>query len=36
MTMSRTVSRQERKALNSLPWKEKEFRKTVGAPALYR
>src|SRR3984957_10957496 len=28
------VSRQERKALNSLPWKEKEFRKTVGAPAL--
>jgi acetylornithine deacetylase/succinyl-diaminopimelate desuccinylase-like protein len=29
-----TVSRQERKALNSLPWKEKEFRKTVGAPAL--
>jgi acetylornithine deacetylase/succinyl-diaminopimelate desuccinylase-like protein len=29
-----TVSRQERKALNSLPWKEKEFRRTVGAPAL--
>ncbi|HVB58847.1 MAG TPA: dipeptidase [Candidatus Acidoferrales bacterium] len=29
-----TLSRQERKALNSLPWKEKEFRKTVGAPAL--
>jgi acetylornithine deacetylase/succinyl-diaminopimelate desuccinylase-like protein len=28
------VSRAERKALNSLPWKEKEFRKTVGAPAL--
>jgi acetylornithine deacetylase/succinyl-diaminopimelate desuccinylase-like protein len=28
------VSRQERKALNSLPWKEKEFRKMVGAPAL--
>ncbi|HTR47150.1 MAG TPA: dipeptidase [Verrucomicrobiae bacterium] len=28
------LSRQERKALNSLPWKEKEFRKTVGAPAL--
>lgn len=27
-------SRQERKALNSLPWSEKEFRKTVGAPAL--
>ncbi len=29
-----TVSRQERKALNSLPWKEKEFRKTVGAAGL--
>src|SRR4029077_4026813 len=28
------LSKQERKALNSLPWKEKEFRKTVGAPAL--
>jgi acetylornithine deacetylase/succinyl-diaminopimelate desuccinylase-like protein len=28
------LSRPERKALNSLPWKEKEFRKTVGAPAL--
>ena len=28
------VSRQERKALNSLPWKEKEFRATVGAPSL--
>jgi acetylornithine deacetylase/succinyl-diaminopimelate desuccinylase-like protein len=28
------LSRQERKALNSLPWKEKEFRKTVGAPEL--
>lgn len=28
------LSRTERKALNSLPWKEKEFRKTVGAPAL--
>jgi acetylornithine deacetylase/succinyl-diaminopimelate desuccinylase-like protein len=28
------VSKAERKALNSLPWKEKEFRKTVGAPAL--
>jgi acetylornithine deacetylase/succinyl-diaminopimelate desuccinylase-like protein len=28
------LSRQERKALNGLPWKEKEFRKTVGAPAL--
>ena len=24
----------ERKALNSLPWKESEFRKTVGAPGL--
>jgi acetylornithine deacetylase/succinyl-diaminopimelate desuccinylase-like protein len=29
-----TLSRSERKALNSLPWKEKEFRKTVGAPGL--
>src|SRR5579864_6742133 len=29
-----TVARQERKALNALPWKEKEFRKTVGAPGL--
>src|SRR6202035_4657032 len=29
------LSRQERKALNSLPWKEKEFRKTVGAPGLH-
>ena len=28
------LSRAERKALHSLPWKEKEFRKTVGAPAL--
>jgi acetylornithine deacetylase/succinyl-diaminopimelate desuccinylase-like protein len=28
------LSRAERKALNSLPWKEKEFRKTVGAPQL--
>ena len=28
------LSKQERKALNSLPWKEREFRKTVGAPAL--
>jgi len=28
------LSRQERKALNGLPWKEKEFRKTVGAPEL--
>ena len=29
-----TISRAERKALNGLPWKEKEFRKTVGAPGL--
>jgi acetylornithine deacetylase/succinyl-diaminopimelate desuccinylase-like protein len=28
------LSRQERKALNGLPWKKKEFRKTVGAPEL--
>ena len=28
------VSAAERKALNGLPWKEKEFRKTVGATAL--
>jgi acetylornithine deacetylase/succinyl-diaminopimelate desuccinylase-like protein len=28
------LSKAERKALNALPWKEKEFRKTVGAPAL--
>ena len=28
------LSRLERKALQALPWKEKEFRKTVGAPAL--
>jgi acetylornithine deacetylase/succinyl-diaminopimelate desuccinylase-like protein len=28
------LSRVERKALNALPWKEKEFRKTVGAPGL--
>ncbi len=28
------LSPAERKALNRLPWKEKEFRKTVGAPAL--
>ncbi len=27
-------SRTERKALNRLPWKESEFRKTVGAPGL--
>jgi acetylornithine deacetylase/succinyl-diaminopimelate desuccinylase-like protein len=29
-----TLSRAERKALHSLPWKERDFRKTVGAPAL--
>jgi acetylornithine deacetylase/succinyl-diaminopimelate desuccinylase-like protein len=29
-----TVSAKERKALNALPWQEKEFRKTVGARAL--
>jgi acetylornithine deacetylase/succinyl-diaminopimelate desuccinylase-like protein len=28
------LSREERKALLSLPWKEKEFRRMVGAPAL--
>ncbi len=28
------VSPKERKLLNALPWKEKEFRKTVGAPDL--
>ena len=28
------LSREERKALNALPWKEKEFRKTVGAQGL--
>jgi acetylornithine deacetylase/succinyl-diaminopimelate desuccinylase-like protein len=28
------LSAKERKALNSLPWKESDFRKTVGAPAL--
>ncbi len=28
------LSRAERKALHALPWDEKEFRKTVGAPAL--
>jgi acetylornithine deacetylase/succinyl-diaminopimelate desuccinylase-like protein len=28
------ISKSERKALNSLPWKEKEFRRTVGAPGL--
>ena len=29
-----TISRAERKALNSLPWREKDFRKNVGAPGL--
>jgi acetylornithine deacetylase/succinyl-diaminopimelate desuccinylase-like protein len=28
------LSSKERRALNSLPWKEKQFRKTVGAPEL--
>src|SRR5208337_5009840 len=28
------ISKVERKALNSLPWREKQFRKTVGAPGL--
>lgn len=28
------IPREERKALHSLPWKEKEFRRTVGAPGL--
>jgi acetylornithine deacetylase/succinyl-diaminopimelate desuccinylase-like protein len=28
------LSRTERKALNALPWKEKKFRETVGAPGL--
>jgi acetylornithine deacetylase/succinyl-diaminopimelate desuccinylase-like protein len=28
------LSKSERKALNSLPWKEKDFRNTVGAPGL--
>jgi acetylornithine deacetylase/succinyl-diaminopimelate desuccinylase-like protein len=28
------LAREERKALQALPWKEKEFRRTVGAPAL--
>jgi acetylornithine deacetylase/succinyl-diaminopimelate desuccinylase-like protein len=28
------LSQAERKALNSLPWKASEFRKTVGAPGL--
>lgn len=29
-----TIARAERKAIQSLPWKEKEFRRTVGAPGL--
>ncbi|MGH9718199.1 MAG: dipeptidase [Candidatus Acidiferrales bacterium] len=29
-----TLSRAERKALKRLPWKEKDFRQTVGAPQL--
>jgi acetylornithine deacetylase/succinyl-diaminopimelate desuccinylase-like protein len=29
-----TVSRKERKALNALPWSLKDFKKTVGSPAL--
>lgn len=29
-----SVSRAEGKALNSLPWKEKDFRRMVGAPGL--
>ena len=29
-----TLSAKERKALNALPWKESEFRRTVGAPGL--
>src|SRR6266849_7082192 len=28
------LSPAERKALHALPWKEKDFRRTVGAPAL--
>jgi len=28
------LSSRERKVLNALPWEEKEFRKTVGAPGL--
>jgi acetylornithine deacetylase/succinyl-diaminopimelate desuccinylase-like protein len=28
------LSREERRALTALPWKEKEFRRMVGAPAL--
>jgi acetylornithine deacetylase/succinyl-diaminopimelate desuccinylase-like protein len=29
------LSREERKLLNGLPWKEKEFKKTVGAPGYF-
>jgi acetylornithine deacetylase/succinyl-diaminopimelate desuccinylase-like protein len=32
----RPLSAKERKALKKLPWSEREFRKTVGAPALVR
>lgn len=28
------LSKEESKALNSLPWREKDFKKTVGAPGL--
>ena len=28
------ISREERKAIEALPWREKEFRRTVGAPGL--
>src|SRR6202521_3033587 len=30
-----TVSKTERKALNSLPWKKKDFEKAVGAPGYF-
>jgi acetylornithine deacetylase/succinyl-diaminopimelate desuccinylase-like protein len=30
-----TVSRQERKELDSLPWKKKDFEKAVGAPGYF-
>jgi acetylornithine deacetylase/succinyl-diaminopimelate desuccinylase-like protein len=29
------LSKVERRALNSLPWKEKDFRRTVGAPGYF-
>jgi acetylornithine deacetylase/succinyl-diaminopimelate desuccinylase-like protein len=29
------LSREERKLLNNLPWKEKDFKKTVGAPGYF-